>query len=81
MSETETLRFRKSSYSGSGNDCVEVAEALFHKSSYSANSANCVEVAEGVTGAAVRDSKHPDLGYLGFAASEWTALLGALDSK
>ena len=41
------LRFRKSSYSGTGEDCVEVAQipASFQKSSYSGASENCVEVA------------------------------------
>ena len=47
----------------------------FRKSSYSANSANCVEVANTDTGAAVRDSKHPDAGHLMFNANEWRAFL------
>ncbi len=42
------LVFRKSSYSGQDQDCVEVAQipANFHKSSYSGASENCVEVAQ-----------------------------------
>ncbi|MFB8763860.1 DUF397 domain-containing protein [Nocardiopsis alba] len=48
----------------------------FRKSSYSANSANCVEVADTDTGAAVRDSKHPDAGHLSFTTTEWNAFLG-----
>ncbi|QVQ51228.1 DUF397 domain-containing protein [Spiractinospora alimapuensis] len=47
----------------------------WHKSSYSANSANCVEVADLPTGAAVRDSQHPENGHLAFGAGEWTAFL------
>lgn len=52
----------------------------FRKSSYSANSANCVEVADTATGAAVRDSKHPDAGHLMFTATEWQAFLGDVKS-
>ncbi|GAB2523793.1 DUF397 domain-containing protein [Nocardiopsis aegyptia] len=42
------LDFRKSSYSGRGQDCVEVAQipATFRKSSHSAQDVNCVEVAQ-----------------------------------
>ncbi|MFL1376050.1 DUF397 domain-containing protein [Nocardiopsis protaetiae] len=29
----------------------------------------------------MRDTRNRELGYLGFAASEWTALIGALDSE
>lgn len=50
------LRWKKSSYSGSMNNCVEVADL------------------DG--GArAVRDSKHPDGGYLTFSASEWSTFI------
>lgn len=51
---------------------------VFRKSKYSAGTDNCVEVAEGLTGAAVRDSKHPDHRHLGFPSREWAALLGSL---
>ncbi|MBB4933188.1 hypothetical protein F4561_004008 [Lipingzhangella halophila] len=41
------LRFRKSSYSDSHENCVEVAPILnFRKSSYSDSHDNCVEVAQ-----------------------------------
>ncbi|MEU3020739.1 DUF397 domain-containing protein [Nocardiopsis sp. NPDC007018] len=71
------LGFRKSSYSGTGEDCVEVAHipSTFHKSSYSGAGQNCVEVAELPCGAALRDSKHPDAGHLPFPSSEWTGFL------
>ncbi|MFL1433041.1 MULTISPECIES: DUF397 domain-containing protein, partial [unclassified Nocardiopsis] len=41
------LVFRKSSYSGAGQNCVEVAQVppTFRKSSYSGHAQNCVEVA------------------------------------
>ncbi len=71
------LDFRKSSYSGAGQNCVEVAHipAHFHKSSYSGTGESCVEVAELPCGAAIRDSKHPDAGHLPFPATEWTGFL------
>ena len=74
-----TLVFRKSSYSGEGADCVEVAHipTNFRKSSYSGQAPNCVEVADLPCGAAVRDSKHPGAGHLPFPASEWSGFLNA----
>lgn len=95
------LDFRKSSYSGRGVDCLEVAAlpqefrtssysaqdqnclevaALpqdFHTSSYSAQGQDCVAVAGWTGGAAMRDSKHPEQGYLAFPRNEWAALLHA----
>lgn len=54
---TYELVFRKSSYSGQGPDCVEVAHFPgFHKSSYSGVNGNCVEVAHIPTG--FRKSSH-----------------------
>jgi hypothetical protein len=63
------LAFRKSSYSGAGQNCVEVAQlsASFPTSSDS--------------GAAIRDSKHPDAGHLPFPAAEWTGFLSAALSR
>ena len=71
------LQFRKSSYSGQDQNCVEVASvpAGFLKSSYSGASENCVEVAELPCGAAIRDSKYPDAGHLPFPATEWAGFL------
>ena len=77
------LDFRKSSYSGAGQNCVEVAHipANFRKSSYSAQGQDCVEVAELPCGAAIRDSKHPDAGHLPFPATEWTGFLATALSR
>lgn len=46
----------------------------FRKSSYSTGQDNCVEITNLPTGAAIRDSKHPELGSLPVGADEWTAL-------
>lgn len=73
----DKLVFRKSSYSGQGQNCVEVAHipANFRKSSYSGDRAECLEVADLPCGAAVRDSKHPTAGHLPFPSPEWAAFL------
>ncbi|MFB8766438.1 DUF397 domain-containing protein [Nocardiopsis alba] len=52
----------------------------WHKSSYSGNQGACVEVAEGrVTG--IRDTQNRELGHLDVPASEWNALLNALQTR
>ncbi|GAA3727750.1 DUF397 domain-containing protein [Salinactinospora qingdaonensis] len=51
------------------------SELKFRKSSYSAGASECVEVAALPFGAAMRDSKHSELGHLTFDASEWRAFL------
>ncbi|MEU3019006.1 DUF397 domain-containing protein [Nocardiopsis sp. NPDC007018] len=75
------MMWRKSSYSGQGQNCVEVAHVPdFRKSSYSGNRAECVEVADLPCGAAVRDSKNPAKGHFPFPADEWSAFLGSARS-
>lgn len=71
------LSFRKSSYSGASENCVEVAHlpADFHKSSHRAQGQNCVEVSTLPSGAAMRDSKHPHAGHIPFPAREWSTFL------
>ncbi|GAB3723347.1 DUF397 domain-containing protein [Nocardiopsis nanhaiensis] len=66
------LEFRKSSYSGRDQDCVEVAQipTTFRKSSRSA-----IEIGSLPHGAAIRDSKHPDAGHLPFPSGEWSTFL------
>ncbi|MFV2197528.1 DUF397 domain-containing protein [Nocardiopsis sp. LOL_012] len=49
----------------------------FHKSSYSTSQDNCVEVADLPTGAALRDSKNPALGFLPVGVAEWAAFTRA----
>ncbi|WP_184290234.1 DUF397 domain-containing protein [Nocardiopsis algeriensis] len=50
----------------------------WHKSSYSGTSSDCVEVAVLEGEAAVRDTKHRDLGMLTFPSTEWqVSLCGA----
>lgn len=69
------LTFHKSSYSSGGDNCVEIAQVspAFRTSSYSSSGENCVEVADLPTGAAIRDSQNPELGFLPVGAREWTA--------
>lgn len=47
----------------------------FRKSTYSGRNTDCVEVAESTAGAAMRDTKHRDLGMLTFSGPEWQAFL------
>jgi hypothetical protein len=49
------LRWRTSSFSSNGTNCVEVS---WQKSSFSSNGSSCVELSLEL--AAVRDSKNPD---------------------
>ncbi|GHD32176.1 DUF397 domain-containing protein [Nocardiopsis kunsanensis] len=49
--------------------------ASWRKASYSASQTDCVEVADWPAGAAVRDTKHRELGALHFSAGEWDAFL------
>ncbi|MBV9729836.1 MAG: DUF397 domain-containing protein [Pseudonocardiales bacterium] len=51
--------WRKSSYSTSVSNCVEVAALGWRTSSYSSSEANCVQVALGGPAIGVRDSKDP----------------------
>ncbi|ASU84899.1 DUF397 domain-containing protein [Nocardiopsis gilva YIM 90087] len=73
------LDFRKSSYSGHGQNCVEIAH--FRKSTHSGQGQACVEVADALTGAALRDSKHPHHGHLPFPSPEWAAFLTAARTR
>ncbi|MHC3459829.1 DUF397 domain-containing protein [Streptomyces flavovirens] len=61
---TNSLRWYKSSYSGNGGSCIEVAlDPAWIKSSYSDNGGTCVEWSPGHAAATgtvpVRDSKDP----------------------
>lgn len=63
--------WRKSSYSTTESNCVEVA--AWRKSSYSTNDSNCVEVALAPALVGIRDTKDRDGGTLVLPASAWTA--------
>jgi len=73
-------RWRKSSYSSSSANCVEVAfaPAAWRKSSYSGNTTDCVEVAVTAPAVGVRDSKHPTAAPLTFTTRTWTTFLKSM---
>jgi hypothetical protein len=50
-------------------------DVVFRKSSYSQSEAACVEVADLRGAAAVRDTRHRELGFLVFPGGEWQAFL------
>jgi hypothetical protein len=65
--------WRKSSYSGNGGNCVEVAP--WHVSSYSGNGGDCAERPRVVL---VRDTKDRDGGALEFTSAAWSAFTKTL---
>lgn len=75
------LAWRKSTYSASQGQCVEVAPmpgGEWHKSSHSAGSGQCVEVA-GMPGAVgVRDSKNRSVGALVAGPRTWRAFVASI---
>ncbi|MEV4596239.1 DUF397 domain-containing protein [Amycolatopsis sp. NPDC049253] len=71
--------WRKSSYSTTQSNCVEVG--AWSKSSYSSTQANCVEVtATPSIEIGVRDTKDRGAGHLTVSAEAWTAFLAAAAS-
>ena len=64
--------WRKSSFSGNGGNCVEVA---WRKSSFSADNGGCVEVSWPVEGVAVRDSKNVAGPSMAFPMAGWRKFL------
>ena len=75
--ELSGAAWRKSSYSGTQTNCVEVA-FVWRKSSHSGSQSNCVEVAEVDHAVAVRDSKDPAGPALAFGRDDWSAFLALL---
>ncbi len=75
----QALRWRKSTYSSNGGNCVEVATPWF-KSSYSDNGGTCVEIATPPDAVLVRDSKNPDGPCLGLATHTFAAFLTGIKS-
>ena len=67
--------WRKSSYSTSQSNCVEVAALGWRTSSYSSSQSNCVEVALGGPTIGVRDSKDPGGPVLAVLAGHWSTFL------
>jgi len=65
------VAWRKSSFSSSISNCVEVS---WRKSSFSTDEANCVEVAWPSLDVAVRDSKNTDGPVLTFPVGAWRAV-------
>jgi hypothetical protein len=72
------LQWRKSSFSGNGENCVEVAPSQgWRTSSHSGNGENCVQVAPGDSHIYIRHSKHPDAGTITFDLAAWHQFLTA----
>jgi hypothetical protein len=74
---TDEHPWRKSSYSGSQADCVEVA--TWRKSSYSGSEAECIEVADTTDVVLVRDTTNRAGGTLEFGAAVWRAFTRELN--
>src|ERR1041384_742894 len=72
MPQQVNLGWRKSSYSGTNGNCVEVA---WRTSSYSGGNGNCVEVAWPESRVAVRDSKNVTGPALDFPPVQWRGVL------
>ncbi|HVT71290.1 MAG TPA: DUF397 domain-containing protein [Trebonia sp.] len=69
--------WRKSRYSGSQANCVEVA--TWRKASYSGGSGGaCVEVADATDLVLVRDTTNREGGMLRFSAAAWQVFTGEL---
>ncbi|WP_190822140.1 DUF397 domain-containing protein [Saccharopolyspora pogona] len=80
MLELTKAAWRKSSYSTSGGNCVEVAtipSGAWRKSSRSDDQGACVEVAFPGGAVATRDSKDSEGGILVFGHPAWSAFLAA----
>jgi Domain of unknown function (DUF397) len=71
----DSLVWRKSSRSGNGGSCIEVA---WRKSSHSGGNGNCVEVAATPVGVLLRDSKNPDGPTLAVGTGQWREFVGRL---
>jgi hypothetical protein len=82
MSEGIYTSWRKSSYSNSSGNCVEVASADWRKSTRSNDSGNCVEVASPDHVVAVRDTRQASHGpLLKFSEAAWRRFLAEVKSS
>ncbi|MEU8921882.1 DUF397 domain-containing protein [Kitasatospora sp. NPDC048545] len=86
-SDFGNVLWRKSSYSGQGGNCVEVADVMhvhgagleWRTSSHSGAQSNCVEIAAGIQDVVpVRDSKDPAGPVLLFPADAWSSFLAGV---
>jgi hypothetical protein len=69
-------QWRKSRYSGSNGDCIEVA-VMWHKTSHNGSNGNCVEVAaDSGARVLVRDTKDRGGPVLAFLPSAWREFAG-----
>lgn len=73
-----TTTWRKSSFSGTDSDCVEVAFGRWRKSSYSGSDADCVEIAMADDAVGVRDSKNTAGPALAVTADSWRRLVDSM---
>jgi hypothetical protein len=72
--------WRKSTYSGNGTNCVEVA--AWRKASYSGNGSNCVEAGIAEPGRVlVRDTTDRDGDTLSFTPAAWHAFATGLKQR
>lgn len=72
--------WRKSSYSFSNGNCVQVRSG-WRKPSHSFANSNCVEATTPAGAVLVRDSKNPHSGYLEFAPDAWRDFVAVLKSE
>lgn len=70
---TPETTWRKSSYSGTQEACIEVA--TWHTSSYTGSGETCVEMAPMTGMVAVRDSKRRGGGSLTLPSDAWRAFV------
>ena len=68
--------WRKSRYSGSNGNCVEVAG--WRKSSRSGGSGNCVEIGDAARMVLVRDTTDRDGGTVAFTAEAWQKFVSGI---
>lgn len=74
--------WRKSSYSGTSGNCVEVAQATWDEASISGQSQNCAELASNRPAAiGVRDSKDPSGSVLVVAPGAWRAFIAEVKNR
>jgi Domain of unknown function (DUF397) len=85
----DSKAWRKSSYSGTNGDCVEVGSdgailvrdtEAWRKSTHSGTNGDCIETATGQGVILVRDTKNRDGGALAFGADAWASFVTSLQA-